>query len=906
MRLRRIEAVSYGALTDVTVGPLADGLTVVHGPNEAGKSTLISLVRHVLYGYPTQREKESGYFAPGGKRVGRLVFESEDGSWVIERTEAARGGDVQVRALSGSPRPTLAKDLVHGVSADAYRVVFGFGLDEMARVAEARAASDDDVLGRLYAASAGLRVSPQQVRAEVDAEAEALFKPTGRKRAINLLATELKAVRSEKRDLAREAEALIAEKGRSESLTAELARAREAREDARARLTALTLASDRADERVRVIEAQEELLLELRRERKRIDDERSSIKLDEALLAAAPDIEAVLVETGSLTASAESLAAAEAAAVRARTRAADAVGRTGLDAAALGSLAELRELASAVEEARAELQRLGATYETRHEAALKAGQALEQARAAAGKSLDPLGIDVGTAADVLGDRHAALDALESLRAGVGAGGARGAAVPALIMLISGLAAAVAGVVLREWVTAGIGVVLLAAGAWFLYRARAGAPALPYSDERPYLTMLGLDSSAGTLDLSRMRRSLDAARAAVERVSAVADTAAEAEGDANLARDALATRQALWESWLVGHGLDRTLSPAAAAGVVALVGEARREQAAVAEAEAEVDRITARLDTLAARVADTARPFVDVPLIVSREETAAIANRLAERLGTVRAECARHEEFGREIVSLDARIETEQARATRAAEELTEILQRFDLAEGGSHLELREMQAQATRQVAEAEEAFDAAAEARTQLEGQLERMGKERRADELRLAEAGLSERIASAADRYLVLAMASRLLAEAQERYGRERQPEVVKHAERVFSTITGGRYVGLSVPLGGGSIEAFDTRASVRRTDELSRGAAEQLYLALRVGLISQLGEVGVGLPVLMDDVFVNFDPPRKRGAVEAIVELAQARQVVFFTCHPETAALFAEAAPDLVRLELARVGD
>lgn len=902
MRLRRIEAVRYGALADVSLGDLADGLTVVHGPNEAGKSTLISLVRHVLYGYPTAREKEAGYVVPGGAaRMGRLVFADDDGTWAVERTDGPHGGPVTVRALDGAPRHGLVGELVRGVSADAYRVVFGFGLDEMPRVADS-SVSSDDILGKLYAASAGLRVSPQQVRAAIDAEAEAIFKAGARKRSLNTLVAELKRVRSEMRDLARDAEALIAEKGQAESLSAALATAREARETARARLTALTLASRDADERVSVLEAQEELLLGLRRDRSRLADEHDALAVDQALLDAAPDLDAALAEASSCGGVADALTAAEAALVRARTRAQDAAARTGLAAATLAVLADACDLGTTAEEARGELQRLSATHESRREAAQKAAQSLEAARTAAARTLEPLGLTPDDAA-ALGARYDALDTVEALRARGGAAGPRGSLVPPVVMLVSGLAAAVAGAALAEWISAAIGAVLLGVGAWLLYRSRFGAPALPQADERPHLTLLGLDASAGHADLLRTRRALDAARAALERMDAVGETAAEADRDATLARDALATRRALWEGWLTSRGLDPALSPAAAATLFTAIAEARREEAAVTEAAAEVERLTARLDAVAARLAEAARPFITVPLLVTRDDVPAIANRLAERLASARDAATTRADLERRVGDLDARIEAEQAKSTRAAAELTEILERFDVAEGGSHADLRELQAQADRHAREAEAAFDEIARARNQLEGQLERLGRERAADELRLEEAGLSERVGEMVDRYLVLALASGLLSETQERYGRERQPEVVKHASHVFSTITEGRYTGLSVPLDGGPVEAYDTTSSARKPSELSRGAAEQLYLALRIGLITRLGDVGAGLPVLMDDVLVNFDPARKRGAVDAVAELAASRQVVFFTCHPDTAALFEEAVPGHARLELPR---
>jgi uncharacterized protein YhaN len=263
--------------------------------------------------------------------------------------------------------------------------------------------------------------------------------------------------------------------------------------------------------------------------------------------------------------------------------------------------------------------------------------------------------------------------------------------------------------------------------------------------------------------------------------------------------------------------------------------------------------------------------------------------------------AQYHELARAAADLDSRIDSEQTRGARAREELREILERFDLAETGTHEDLHVLRAQADRELAEAMASFDDLAEVRSQLEGRLEEGVRERKSGELRLTEAGLAERIADAADRYLVLAVASRLLADAQERYERERQPEVVKRAERIFGAMTGGRYTTLGVPLGNGRIEAFDTRADAKTSDQLSRGAADQLYLALRLGLIGQLGEVGSGLPVLMDDVLVNFDPGRRRGAAGAVAELAESRQVVFFTCHPETAALFAEIAPKHTQIEL-----
>ena len=68
-------------------------------------------------------------------------------------------------------------------------------------------------------------------------------------------------------------------------------------------------------------------------------------------------------------------------------------------------------------------------------------------------------------------------------------------------------------------------------------------------------------------------------------------------------------------------------------------------------------------------------------------------------------------------------------------------------------------------------------------------------------------------------------------------------------------------------------------------------------------EIGEF-VRLPVLMDDILVNFDDDgRQAEAARAIAAFARQRQVILFTCHHATAALFAEVDPDHTRLTLGR---
>ena len=92
---------------------------------------------------------------------------------------------------------------------------------------------------------------------------------------------------------------------------------------------------------------------------------------------------------------------------------------------------------------------------------------------------------------------------------------------------------------------------------------------------------------------------------------------------------------------------------------------------------------------------------------------------------------------------------------------------------------------------------------------------------------------------------------------------------------------------------IDARDRRKAV---ETLSRGTSEQLYLAIRFGYIASRDGHGEKLPLMMDDVLVNFDPTRASHAAKGILKMAETHQVLFFTCHPEMVNVFGRHSPEV----------
>ena len=120
-----------------------------------------------------------------------------------------------------------------------------------------------------------------------------------------------------------------------------------------------------------------------------------------------------------------------------------------------------------------------------------------------------------------------------------------------------------------------------------------------------------------------------------------------------------------------------------------------------------------------------------------------------------------------------------------------------------------------------------------------------------------------------------------------------MIQHAQEFFSHMTAQRYPSVYAPLGEQTITVTDATGGSKLPQQLSRGTREQLYLALRFGLVREFGEHAEPLPVIVDEALVNFDPERARLAAEAFATLSETNQVLVFTCHPGTADLFAEAA-------------
>jgi uncharacterized protein YhaN len=194
-----------------------------------------------------------------------------------------------------------------------------------------------------------------------------------------------------------------------------------------------------------------------------------------------------------------------------------------------------------------------------------------------------------------------------------------------------------------------------------------------------------------------------------------------------------------------------------------------------------------------------------------------------------------------------------------------------------------------------------ALEQRGQIGQQLKTLVEDREPAKLRL-QLGLVERqIRDAARRWQVVAVSSAALERIRTVYERQRQPETLQEASGYMQQMTDNRYQRVWTPLGEDVLYVDDESGHSLPVQALSRGTREQLFLSLRLALANSYARRGAMLPLILDDVLVNFDAKRAKAAANVLKEFASVgHQLMVFTCHEHVAKLFASKTVEIRRLD------
>lgn len=170
-----------------------------------------------------------------------------------------------------------------------------------------------------------------------------------------------------------------------------------------------------------------------------------------------------------------------------------------------------------------------------------------------------------------------------------------------------------------------------------------------------------------------------------------------------------------------------------------------------------------------------------------------------------------------------------------------------------------------------------------------------RAAEDAQLALADIQEQ----SERYIELHLAATVLRQAIEYYQEKYQKPLLQRASELFARLTLENFWGLKV----GYQESDDQPIvlGLRNPDSegiptpgMSDGTCDQLYLALRLASVERFLEKGEAIPLVLDDILINFDDERAYATLSVLGELSQRTQILFFTHHSRLEELARRAIP------------
>ena len=138
---------------------------------------------------------------------------------------------------------------------------------------------------------------------------------------------------------------------------------------------------------------------------------------------------------------------------------------------------------------------------------------------------------------------------------------------------------------------------------------------------------------------------------------------------------------------------------------------------------------------------------------------------------------------------------------------------------------------------------------------------------------------------RYAALRIAAHVLQQGIERYRQRSQGPLIDRASQLFATLTAGSFRELRVDTDDKGVFLVGVRPDNETTlkvEAMSDGSCDQLYLALRIAGLENWLDNHDPIPLIVDDILLQFDDDRSRAALRVLADLSKKTQVIFFTHH------------------------
>ncbi|MDZ7834279.1 MAG: hypothetical protein U5K84_01985 [Alkalibacterium sp.] len=131
--------------------------------------------------------------------------------------------------------------------------------------------------------------------------------------------------------------------------------------------------------------------------------------------------------------------------------------------------------------------------------------------------------------------------------------------------------------------------------------------------------------------------------------------------------------------------------------------------------------------------------------------------------------------------------------------------------------------------------------------------------------------------DKWAALKTAAGIIEKTLHYAKEDKLPQTLAVAGSYFSFLTDNKYEKLLFD--DEMLSVMDSKGEKWRSDDLSRGTVEPLYISLRLAFI-KITKESIEFPVLIDDPFVNLDDTRVRKMYDLLTEFDEEIQLIYFS--------------------------
>lgn len=196
MKIDRLQLIAFGPFTE-TVLDLSggrEGFHLIYGDNEAGKSSALRALRHLLYGIPT-RSNDNFIHSHTKMRIGATLRSATGDILEFIRRKG------RINTLRGPDDMSLVEEsrlqaFMGNIDAGLFDVMFGIGYEDLVRGGQDIVQGGGDVGRLVFSAGTGI-ANLMEIQNDLQAEADRLFRPAGQKQIINESLTRLNQIRVE-------------------------------------------------------------------------------------------------------------------------------------------------------------------------------------------------------------------------------------------------------------------------------------------------------------------------------------------------------------------------------------------------------------------------------------------------------------------------------------------------------------------------------------------------------------------------------------------------------------------------------------------------------------------------------------------------------------------------------------